>query len=765
MSGTVIVRRVRLRNILSHENTDIVFPMGLIALVGPNGAGKSSIVDSIVYAMFISPKSGRSFRGEGKKGILRAGTSEGSIELELNVSGKIYRIYRVISVSRPEAAKISEVDENGSERVIAVGVDNVLDVIRSILGIPSSDAIRLTIVSRQNELSRLIEEQPSRRKELILRLLGLEELEKAKDLLKQALDEAERARIRFDEIRRMINDITNELSRLEKEVNEKRERLDKLNVEINSLKERLSYLEKLRDLGYRYDKLKNIVAIYKEIKELEKYEDYCKTILGIKRDEVISIYRAIAEDKQEREKLKERLIKINSEIDKLKSELSNIVRENIDEENIDRILEAIDHYVERLLKEKIVREAELKISRDSINIIKESTICPLCGRELPLDLREKLSRDINLRIEFLEKSLEEYNTIIIKLKNLYERFKSLAKSRYELDAQLDQITKRLTNNAQRFKEIQGDLDNILSNVRGVDVFSTCFSNSIISTITCLQNKAKEIQDSLNEKRNFLHKLLKDVNVDSNVILEEFNNIVKELIRYGVDLNGFRYDEIEKEYRRVSDELNRKISEGERIRGFIESSEVRRRELNEKIKSLEGELRELEKLVKIHPSLDILVNKILGKDGLLAKLLTNEVRMLIKRYTNRILNELGMDFSIDIDEDFDISVKTMFGEIDVRGLSGGEQVALSIALRIALAYTIFGRLPGFFILDEPTQFLDSGRRRIVFEIIKRLSERLPQVLVVTHDNEVVDIADKVYYISKEGGRSVVRERIEYITKIE
>ncbi|ADM27951.1 SMC domain protein [Ignisphaera aggregans DSM 17230] len=764
MSSTVIVRRVRLRNILSHENTDIVFPMGLIALVGPNGAGKSSIVDSIVYAMFVSPKSGRSFRGEGKKGILRIGTSEGSIELELSVSGKIYRIQRIISVSRPETAKISEVDENGNERVIAVGVDNVLDVIRSILGIPSSDAIRLTVVSRQNELSRLIEEQPSRRKELILRLLGLEELEKAKDLLKQALDGAERARIRFDEIRRMINDITNELSRLEKEVSEKRERLDRLNLEINSLRERLSYLEKLRDLGYRYDKLKNIVAIYKEIKELEKYEDYCRTILGIKRDEVISIYRAIAEDKQEREKLREKLTKINSEIDKLKSELSNIVRENIDGENIDRILEVIDHHVERLLKEKMVKEAELKLNRDSINIIRESTVCPLCGRELSLDLREKLSRDIDLRIEFLEKSLEEYNSIITKLKNLYERFRSLAKSRYELDGQLDQITRRLSNNIQKFKEIQEDLDNILSSVKGVDVFSTCFSSSIISTITCLQNKAKEIQDSLNEKRNLLHKLLKDVNADINTILEEFNNIVKELAGYGVNLDSFRYSEIENEYRKISDELNRKISESERIRGFIESSEARKKELNEKIKNLDEELKELEKLVKIYPSLDILVNRILGKDGLLAKLLTNEARMLIERYTNRILHELGMDFSITIDEDFNISVKTMFGDIDVRGLSGGEQVALSIALRIALAYTVFGRLPGFFILDEPTQFLDSERRRTIFEIIKRLSERLPQVLVVTHDVEVVDMADKVYYISKEGGRSVVRERIEYIAEI-
>ncbi len=764
MSSTIIVRRVRLRNILSHENTDITFPLGLIALVGPNGAGKSSIVDSIVYAMFISPKSGRGFRGEGKKGILRIGANEGSIELGLSISGKTYKIYRTISASRPEVAKISEVDENGNEKVIATGVDNVLDVIKSILGIPSSDAIRLTVVSRQNELSRLIEEQPSKRKELILRLLGLEELEKAKELLKQALSDADKAKVRFDETRRMVNDIANELSKLEREVSEKREKLEKLNLEISSFQERLAYLEKIRDLGYRYDRLKNIVAVYREVGELEKYEDHCKTILNIKRDEIVSVYRAITEDKQEREKLKERLVKINNDINKLMSELSYIIRENVDEENIDEILKMVDRYVEKILREKIIREAELKLSKDSINIIRESTICPLCGRELSQDLREKLSRDIGFRIESLERSLEEYNETITKLRNIYEKLRSIARSRYEVGAQLDQITQRLSINIQKYKEIQEGLEKIFNNIRNIEVFNSCFSNSIISTLTCLQNKAKEIQDSLNEKRNLLHKLLKDIDVDSSIVLEEFSNIVKELTKHGIDINRFRYDEIEKEYREVSSELSRKISESERIRGFIESSEARKKELSEKIKKLNEEIKELEKFVAIYPSLDVLVNKILGKDGLLAKLLTNEARMLIEKYTNRILHELGMDFSISIDEDFDIIVKSMLGSIDVRGLSGGELVALSIALRIALAYTVFGKLPGFFILDEPTQFLDSERRRTIFEIIKKLSERLPQVLVVTHDTEVVNMADKVYYIFKEGGRSIVREGIEFVTEV-
>ncbi|MEM1561180.1 MAG: AAA family ATPase, partial [Ignisphaera sp.] len=121
-------------------------------------------------------------------------------------------------------------------------------------------------------------------------------------------------------------------------------------------------------------------------------------------------------------------------------------------------------------------------------------------------------------------------------------------------------------------------------------------------------------------------------------------------------------------------------------------------------------------------------------------------------------ELGLDFNVDIDEDFNIEVKSGNGELDVRSLSGGEMVALAIALRIATAYTVFGKLPGFFILDEPTQFLDSTRRRTLFEIIKRLSEKVPQVIVVTHDTDVTDLADKVFYVNKVGGRSIIGEKI-------
>ncbi|MEM3200753.1 MAG: SMC family ATPase, partial [Ignisphaera sp.] len=188
MSNIVVIKAIKLNNVLSHEQTYIEFPLGLTALVGPNGAGKSSIIDAAIYALFINPQNIRGFRGSSKKSFLRIGSSSGYIEVELSIGGKKYVVYRGISLSKGDEAVLYEVIENEKKKVLAVGVQTVLDYVRKLLSIPSTESIRYTIISRQNEIARLIEEAPSTRKELVLKLLGLNELEKAKEVLKPYLE-------------------------------------------------------------------------------------------------------------------------------------------------------------------------------------------------------------------------------------------------------------------------------------------------------------------------------------------------------------------------------------------------------------------------------------------------------------------------------------------------------------------------------------------------------------------------------------------------
>lgn len=75
------------------------------------------------------------------------------------------------------------------------------------------------------------------------------------------------------------------------------------------------------------------------------------------------------------------------------------------------------------------------------------------------------------------------------------------------------------------------------------------------------------------------------------------------------------------------------------------------------------------------------------------------------------------------------------------LSGGEQQRVAIARAMA-------NDPDFILADEPTGNLDSKNEIMIFEELKKLSQSGKGVLVVSHNDAVIDFADKVY-LMKDG----------------
>lgn len=77
------------------------------------------------------------------------------------------------------------------------------------------------------------------------------------------------------------------------------------------------------------------------------------------------------------------------------------------------------------------------------------------------------------------------------------------------------------------------------------------------------------------------------------------------------------------------------------------------------------------------------------------------------------------------------------------LSGGQKQ------RVAVARALVGR-PKLVLADEPTAALDSQSGREVVELMQRLArEQGSPILMVTHDNRVLDIADRIIHM--EDGR--------------
>lgn len=101
--------------------------------------------------------------------------------------------------------------------------------------------------------------------------------------------------------------------------------------------------------------------------------------------------------------------------------------------------------------------------------------------------------------------------------------------------------------------------------------------------------------------------------------------------------------------------------------------------------------------------------------------------------NELLSELGVDH-----------LKNKFP----KDLSGGERQ------RVAIARALYND-PALILADEPTASLDSNRAFEVVELLaKEAKERNKSIIMVTHDQRMIEKCDKVYEM-KDGVLTQVR----------
>jgi len=768
---------VKLKNILSHRETSVRFPEGVVAIIGPNGAGKSTIVDSIVYALF---DTGRwNLRGDSKRDLVRRGAAEGIIEVVFEAGGKRYRVVRKISsLNRPEEARLTMID-GSNEKLIAVGPDNVVKSITALMGLPSPDSVRYSIIARQGELTRLLDMQPSQRKEFVLRLLGLRSLDVAQQIIREVLDDELKIRDaigRHSRIIEEISEVEEELKRRRSEVAKIREELKEVELEEEKLVEEVSRWDELVKKVREYVDAKRAVEIYRRCKELEEemsalrrylqFEQTLKVIdvSGVKRLNQIkaSVESELRKSRQQFLELKDKIVAKFADVqDKLRKlgasmntsvDLSNTTREL--EEALTEIVKAVEYLEKQLAKS----EAEIQILKNSAAIISDSGTCPICRRPLDDVLKESLRNDIAYRVEELTKRTELSRKLIESVKSEIQDIRRMLSKAIRIEGEMDELRKRLEEISRDYYPIAEKSSEMCAQIERSPLRSAlgevggCLE--LIEKAVEFVNKARGKYEA---SSSMWTKLCRDIPYLEISEAEKNIEVLAGLLRSeGLDPENVNLDEVEK---RAAD-LRRMLTEFEAKRSRLEArlaeAEKRIEELENKRRDLNAEKQRLEKSIKVLKVLDYVTKNVLGKDGVLAKKLSEAARRAIDVNANTILRSLGLDLRIRIDDEFNIKVLSSLGEIPVDSISGGELTAVALSIRLALAYSLLGRIPGFMILDEPTAHLDSDRRRGLFEVIKKVSKTVPQIIVVTHDQEVQDVADKVMFVIKEGTTSKVLE---------
>ncbi|MCU4971707.1 DNA double-strand break repair ATPase Rad50 [Halobacteria archaeon AArc-m2/3/4] len=244
----------------------------------------------------------------------------------------------------------------------------------------------------------------------------------------------------------------------------------------------------------------------------------------------------------------------------------------------------------------------------------------------------------------------------------------------------------------------------------------------------------------------------------------------------------RKRELEDEF--DEDRIEQARSERENAAEYIEQVEAeletlldRRTNLQNAIGAVENELEELETLRERLEDVDARCSDLESlyeeAETLQATYgdLRTELRQRNVETLERLLNETfdlvyqnDSYASIDLDGEYRLTVYQKDGEpLEPEQLSGGERALFNLSLRCAiyrlLAEGVEGTAPmPPLILDEPTVFLDSGHVTQLVSLVESMRDLgVEQIVVVSHDEELVGAADDLVRVEKDSTSN--RSRLE------
>lgn len=245
--------------------------------------------------------------------------------------------------------------------------------------------------------------------------------------------------------------------------------------------------------------------------------------------------------------------------------------------------------------------------------------------------------------------------------------------------------------------------------------------------------------------------------------EQLDSMKKEISELEAQLSGFgelekKFRESSQKYDEVNSQLHEKISKESSLRTRLETEERSIADLRSGIEKLKGELQALENMKKGIGIINRL-RSCFDRDGI-QKAIRKDSAVYITNRVREYSSSFNLDFDdVNINEEMAIEVSQNGNLESIDMLSGGEKVALAIALRLSLATYVMESIKTI-VMDEPTTYLDEDRRNNLKDIIqytfKGDETPVPQMIMVTHHKELGSVADNVFEISKKSGVSEVAQ---------
>jgi len=577
---------------------------------------------------------------------------------------------------------------------------------------------------------------------------------------------------------------------LEENISKNSEKKEKLENEISELKVKEEKLDlKLKKYIHLLDKLENLEKIKKEKlddtlkktaeinifqKNLSSKKDLFKTISIEELEKKLSDFQEL---EKELKLLEEQKIAFEIEINTLKdasNELSSKICPYLKEncENL-KDKEAEDYFSSKISIKTEELENLKKNIEEKTQILVEKVVFE-DKRKQYFEL-EKSIKDLELSLKNEEINLKE---IELDIKNLdmdiqklienqeFKNSQMLREKKKELEVELRNLNldekrenlKNLLENLEIEKEkILKNQNSIENNLKEIDEYSKKIKEDTNKNIESIKSEIKTFENKLDDLKNPYNEYLKN-----NVLAEDLDNLllkvdknIKELYSLRTDKNllkekvsnleekikNIKIDELKEKYDIIKEELNEinkklgssqeKIENYKKILEKISSQEEKQKKLLVEFKKLENKFNKAS-----------LIRNEVGQMGrAISKYMLSGISNIASVNFNKITGRTErIEWSNEEKDKYAVYLVGQERKIAFEQLSGGEQVSVAIAIRGTM--TEYFTNSKFMILDEPTNNLDTERKKLLAEYMGEILNNLEQSIIVTHDDTFREMAEKI-----------------------
>jgi DNA repair exonuclease SbcCD ATPase subunit len=606
----VRIDRIVLKNFKSIRDYDTGdLPDGIIGITGGNGQGKSTLLTAIAYALY-GPES----LSTGRADAVTWGEEKAEVSLYFTADSSQHVLTRTQDSKGTSKAKLWDM-ESGNQ--IASGPNVVNDTIERLIGIDLV-GFQASVFSKQDDILGIGSLQPAKRASTILRLLGIEQIDKG---IKSINDHSKQLKGELDMYQRAIDSMPQ--------------------VDIEAVQKQISILnEKIPEL---LDRLNHSISLRDEAQS--------------ERDTLAEQYKRFVDHQSKVERIKAQLYTAEKAYALAKADAASDKPEPPVKP---------DHWVDP--DEYRDRTKEYSYRKSELDKAKKSSVCPTCGR--PFDGTDE------------SHLVDEENKLVAMMDEL------TADSRYAFEA--SQYQEALRN----YESVQ------LPNWEGARA----------RLAQAESTKAELDKDLVNLTSG---QTVEDCSESYTVATNNYNAIVKDV------------QEIENKVEVAQAELRSYVRELEAYEKIRATNEEHVKESNRLQKEVVVYTTTSAELTKFKTSMTA---------GILPAL-SDRASSLIGQITD------GKYSEVSLTPQYDIQYRNDLGDLKAfPNLSGGEQDAFALAMRLAIADLRAGRI-GILVLDEIFESLDPDRQEATWQSLEKMSGRYSQIFLVTH---VASFKDRAPY---------------------